>query len=523
MTEPTPSPDPQAAMEQAAILRAILNTAVDAIITIDERGTMRHVNAATERLFGYSRDELVGRNVSMLMPSPDRERHDQYIRNYLATGAAKIIGIGREVQALRKDGSLIPVDLAVSESSIAGQRLFTGIIRDMSERNRFVNALRAERHFSEDLFRTANAIILILDLDGRIIRFNPFMEQLCGYSLEEVQGRDWFETFLPPADRHAIRSLFQEVVQGRAIQAHVNPIVIRSGEQRIITWSGRRLHTDETERSGVLAIGHDITDLKEAERRLIQAERLAAIGQMVTGLAHESRNALQRARACLDVLELDAADHAGELKLIRRAQQALDELQRLYDEVRNYAAPLKPDLAPCHLLQLCRETWDAICEADSKPAVELRLPEDPPETLCHCDRSRMQQVLRNILENAIYVTPPGGAITVGVELVEPAGEPPRVRLRIRDQGPGMSPEQRARIFEPFYTTKTKGTGLGMAIARRIVEAHGGEIAVGDPPGGNGESTGAEIVLTLPVVPDLSPDEPESPGPPASERPPENSN
>lgn len=500
MTDSTPPHDPQVAQEQAAILRAILNTAVDAIITIDEQGTMRHVNAATERLFGYSRDELLGRNVSMLMPSPDREQHDQYIRNYLATGLAKIIGIGREVQALRKDGSLIPVDLAVSESSIAGQRLFTGIIRDMSERNRVINALRAERHFSEDLFRTANAIILILDLDGRIIRFNPFMEQLCGYSLAEVQGRDWFETFIPAELRHEIRSLFQEVVQGRAIQAHVNPILIRSGEVRIVTWSGRRLHyDDENGRSGVLAIGHDITALKEAERRLIQSERLAAIGQMVTGLAHESRNALQRARACLDVLELDAGDQAIDLNLIHRAQQALDELQRLYDEVRNYAAPLKPDLAPCDLLQLCRETWEFICETGPVPNVRLRLPENPPESACHCDRSRMQQVLRNILENAIHVSPDGGEICVLAEHINGPGETPRIRLRIQDQGPGMNAEQRARIFEPFYTTKTKGTGLGMAIARRIVEAHGGEIAVGDPPR-NGGTTGTEIVLTLPVRP-----------------------
>lgn len=499
MTEPTPPHDSQSALEQAAILRAILNTAVDAIITIDEQGMMRHVNAATERLFGYSRDELVGRNVSMLMPSPDREQHDQYIRNYLATGLAKIIGIGREVQALRKDGTLIPVDLAVSESSIAGQRLFTGIIRDMSERNRVINALRAERHFSEDLFRTANALILILDLDGRIIRFNPFMEQCCGYSLEEVQGRDWFETFMPLELRHEIRSLFQVVVQGRAIQAYVYPIVVRSGEQRDVTWSWRRLQSDENGRSGVLAIGHDITALKEAERRLIQSERLAAIGQMVTGLAHESRNALQRARACLDVLELDAGDQSGDLNLIHRAQQALDELQRLYDEVRNYAAPLKPDLAPCDLIQLCRETWEFIGETSPIPNVRLRLPENPPESTCHCDRSRMQQVLRNILENAIHVSPDGGEITVLAESINGPGESPRIRLRIQDQGPGMNAEQRARIFEPFYTTKTKGTGLGMAIARRIVEAHGGEIAVGDPPR-NGGTTGTEIVLTLPVAP-----------------------
>ena len=120
--------------ENARRLRAILDTAVDAIVTIEESGVIESVNPATERLFGYTRDELVGRNVSALMPSPHREEHDRYIADYLRTGNARIIGIGREVEARRKDGSVFPVDLAVSEVRLPGRRLFTGIIRDLTER-----------------------------------------------------------------------------------------------------------------------------------------------------------------------------------------------------------------------------------------------------------------------------------------------------------------------------------------------------------------------------------------------------
>lgn len=120
--------------ENTERLRAILDTAVDAIVTIEESGVIESINPAAERAFGYTRDELVGRNVSMLMPSPYREEHDSHIANYLRTGQARIIGIGREIEVQRKDGSVFPADIAVSEVRLPGRRLFTGIIRDLTER-----------------------------------------------------------------------------------------------------------------------------------------------------------------------------------------------------------------------------------------------------------------------------------------------------------------------------------------------------------------------------------------------------
>jgi PAS domain S-box-containing protein len=120
--------------EQSARLAAIVETAVDAIITIDERGTVDSFNPAAERLFGYGRDEVLGKNVSMLMPSPDREAHDGYLAHYQATGEKRIIGIGREVLAQRKDGASFPVELAVSEMQVGGRRMFTGLVHDVSVR-----------------------------------------------------------------------------------------------------------------------------------------------------------------------------------------------------------------------------------------------------------------------------------------------------------------------------------------------------------------------------------------------------
>ena len=134
-------------IDREARLKAILDTAVDGIITIDEHGVIESVNAATERIFGYARQELVGRNVSLLMPSPYREEHDRYIADYLRTGEKKIIGIGRDAEGRRKDGSRLPINLAVSEVRVHGKRLFTGLVRDISDRRHAED--RARRRLEE--------------------------------------------------------------------------------------------------------------------------------------------------------------------------------------------------------------------------------------------------------------------------------------------------------------------------------------------------------------------------------------
>jgi two-component system, LuxR family, sensor kinase FixL len=151
-----PDDSDRSAQETAERLRAILETAVEGIITIDERGRMESANPAAERIFGYKASELVGRNVSMLMPSPDREKHDSYVANYLRTRHAKIIGIGREVVGLRKDGTTFPMDLAVSEVKLSDRRLFTGFVRDITERKRLEQEIleisnREQRRIGQDL------------------------------------------------------------------------------------------------------------------------------------------------------------------------------------------------------------------------------------------------------------------------------------------------------------------------------------------------------------------------------------
>jgi two-component system CheB/CheR fusion protein len=342
--------------------RAILNTATDAIITINGQGIINTVNPATERMFGYTADELIGRNVSRLMPPPYCDEHDDYIKRYLETGEAKIIGVGRELTGLRKDGSTFPVDLAVSEVTERG--MFTGIIRDVTERH---------------------------------------------------------------ADR----------------------------------------------------------------QRLIDSERLAVLGEAMAGLAHESRNALGRSNANLNQLRRRLKGQDELLEFIERALHANTDIQRQFEEVREYAAPIQPRRKRIRVSDVIREAWADLTDDERARQTTMRLTTMDDPAVCEADPFMLRNVFRNLMENSIAACEDNVQIDVAVSQSQ-IDSSPAFEISIRDNGPGLPPETKEHAFDAFFTTKTKGTGLGLAIVKRIVEAHGGHVTFG-----TSDRPGAEIVVTLP--------------------------
>jgi signal transduction histidine kinase len=262
--------------------------------------------------------------------------------------------------------------------------------------------------------------------------------------------------------------------QGAAdyITKPINPDLIRT----------RLAHVAERKRSEA-----EIARLNELA---LQNERLVGIGQMVAGLAHESGNALARSQSCLEMLAWEVEDRPAALDLIARIQKAQDHLKQLYEEVRGYAAPLKLDRERWELSAVWRQAWDNLTLQRKGRDATLTEATDGIDLRCAVDQFRLEQVFRNILENALAACADPVRVEIRCSLALVGGKP-AVCVAVRDNGPGLNAEQQRRIFDPFYTTKTKGTGLGMAIAKRIVEAHGGQISVGPSQGG------AEIRVILP--------------------------
>ena len=244
----------------------------------------------------------------------------------------------------------------------------------------------------------------------------------------------------------------------------------------------------------ILERKYHMSELESAQQRVVANERLAAIGEMVAGLAHESRNAFQRSHACLAELSLDVAGMPDSLDLVRKVQRALDDLNMLLEEVRNYAAPIILERRKCDIVSLVNETWQQILDAkqlETPPKLDLVRPKNVPE-IWHIDGDRIRQIVRNLLENAIFASEDEDTILVELSIKTMAK--PVLQLSISDQGDGVSPDQRDEIFAPFFTTKTKGTGLGLAISRRIAQAHNGTLDVT-----SSEAGGAKFTLEIPLV------------------------
>jgi two-component system, LuxR family, sensor kinase FixL len=341
------------------------------------------------------------------------------------------------------------------------------------------------------LVEAAPSMIVILRLDQTLIYISPFAEQLTGRSAKEVLGKNCFDVFVPDAaQRESFSKELKSMVDGPPLRGVETLVACKDGSRRSMVWNVQLL-ADYANEPAILAIGQDITSLKQAQERALQSERLAAIGQMMTGLAHESGNALARSQACLEMLTFESEDRPKSLTLIGRIQAAQDHLRQLYDEVRNYAAPVKLELEPWNLSHIWRQAWENLHLLRQSKKATLLEETDGIDLRCLVDQFRLGQVFRNILENAMAACQEPVEIKVCCTRSDIDGQP-AIQVAFRDNGPGLSAEQRQRIFDPFFTTKTKGTGLGMAIAKRIVEAHGGQIGVG-----SGSNPGAEIRITLP--------------------------
>jgi PAS domain S-box-containing protein len=339
--------------------RAVVESAVDGIIVIDTRGCIEGNNPAAQRLFGYAEEEVIGRNVSMLMPSPYHEEHDGYLARYLETGFQKIIGIGREVTGKRKDGTTFPLHLSVGETSLGGERKFTGILHDLSAR----------------------------------------------VAMEE---------------------------------------------------------------------------------QLREQAALARLGEMAAVLAHEVKNPLAAVRGAIEVIGTRLPSGTRDAAIVKEIVARIDSLNELMKDLLLFARPPRPNPLPVDISPLVAATAELLKEDPALNAVRIDVQGTAPPVFA--DPGLLRIVFLNLMVNSAHAMRGEGQIRVSVEMVN--GE---CRIAFEDSGPGIPPDIREKIFTPFFTTKSRGTGLGLPTAKRLIEAHRGTIEVRCPQGG-----GTTVTVQLPA-------------------------
>lgn len=399
----------------------------------------------------------------------------------IVTGYADIEGAIAALQSGAADYILKPVN---ADALLASVRRVMQRQRDAREIARLSHAVVTSEQQYRLLFENTLDGLVILNDEQRVVAVNPAAcgilhtdeRALLGHLLSSLLVKE------NGATRAASWSDFFGPASGLGERSIVRPDrTVVELEYRCVSSfaSGRHL----------LSL-RDVSDRKRAEERARQSSRLAAIGETMAALVHESRNALQRSKANLEMLALEVEDRPEVLKLVKRVETAQEDLHKLFEEVRQWAAPLQLHRESCNLQQLWREVWANVMYAHAGKNLQLH-EASPASMVCPVDRFAMAQVFRNIFENAADASPVVG--TVEITCGESGnGDDRAIFISILDHGSGLSPEQEQRIFEPFFTTKTKGTGLGMAIASRIVQSHGGTLSASSPGG-------ALIQIWLPII------------------------
>jgi two-component system sensor kinase FixL len=338
---------------------AIVDSAVDGIVVIDARGRVEAFNPAAERLFGYTAQEVLGRNVNLLMPSPYREEHDTYLSRYKATGRARIIGIGREVQGLRKDGSTFPLHLSVGQITVQGERKFTGILHDLS---------------------------------GRV----------------------------------------------------------------------------------------------EMEGKLREQAALAKLGEMAAVIAHEVKNPLAGIRGAIQVFSNRISQEDPNSRILKEIVSRIDSLDQMMKDLLLFARPPTPKRAAIDVVPLVTTTASLLSQDPALRRVDVEVEGAAPPV--SADPEMLRIVFQNLLINGAHAMHGKGRIRVAVDTIDST-----CRIAFIDAGPGIPSDIREKIFTPFFTTKSRGSGLGLPTAKRLVEAHNGQIAVDCPPTG-----GTIVIVRLPM-------------------------
>ncbi len=559
-----------------AKFQGLLESAPDAIVIIDDQARIMIVNTQAEQLFGYTRDEMIGQPIELLLPERLKGLHAKHRTSYLRELRTRPMGAGIDLVARRKDGSEFPTEISLSPLKSETELLVTAVVRDITDRRRAAEELehqvqRRTAHldallqFSQELLRARSldavlqhalkhAMALVPEAQrGVVYLYDPAGDRLAmrasaGFSqvpplsiptrfglmgiafttrrTQLTSSIDEFVTLFrnwmgpeptqhvgvldvnrPPTGVVAVPLLAHEQVIGVLLlirESGTGPFAVEAAS----TLEGLANLTaavilEEKSRAEAASLSSRLADMEEQQRSMaahvtaveaamLQAARLTAVGQLAASVAHEINNPLYAARNCLYLLEDDLPPELRDSPYMTMARDQLTRIAGIIERMRDFYRPPRGEMAPYDINHLLEETL-ALAGLNLRhgaikmifaPASEL------PAVICNGDQLR--QVFLNLVLNATEAMPEGGTLTVRTE-----ARPSFAIIEVQDTGIGIPEEIRPRLFEPFFTNKASGTGLGLSVSAHILTQHGGQIEVDSV-----EGEGSTFRVILPYQPDL---------------------
>gem|GEM_PF-1182112 len=379
----------------------------------------------------------------------------------------------------------VQVEERTAELSGANEEL----LAEIQERTRAEEALRVAEKTFRNLLETIQLVAILLDCEGNVTFCNDYLLNLTDWGKEELLGRNWFDLFIPDNKREKAKMAFSSVIKGkREVLYSEDSIVTRGGSERLISWNNAVLHDLEGKIAGTASIGIDITEQKNLEAQLRQAQKMEAVGQLAGGVAHDFNNILQ---AIMGYGSLLLMKMNGDATMRHCVDQILEASKKAAEVTRSLLAFSRKQIMnprPVDLNDIVRGIEKLLSRLISED-IEITISLTNKNVLCVADAGQIEQVLMNLTTNARDAMPKGGrliietgAIDLDDAFIRSHGYGKRGRfalLTVSDTGVGLKQDEIEKIFDPFYTTKEtgKGTGLGLAMAYGIVQQHGGYINV----------------------------------------------
>ena len=491
-----------------ARLHALINTSAIGMVVISEQGLIEEYNPASNVIFAYSKEDVIGQNVNILMPDLFHSEHDGYLKNYLRGEPPKIIGSKREREVLgvRKGGIVFPMDLMIDEVNLGNRRIFVGYIKDISKRKKLENL---SQHF-ESIIQSSEDAIISKGLDGVVTSWNDSATNMLGYAASEMIGNSLLRLF-PPELFDEEQLIFNQVANGQRIRPYETMSCRKDGTLVEVSVTKSPIFNETDTIVGVSLILRDITQSKQLERELFSAKQAAEAAnlsksQFLANMSHEIRTPMNGVLGMLDLL-CDTQMTPTQRDWLETAHRSGENLLEIIGDILDFskleAGQFEVEKIDFNLVDLVEDICVLMASRAHARGLELAcLIPIPMPMRWQGDPMRLRQILTNLVGNAVKFTEQG-EVSVSIILDNPT----ELRFEVRDTGIGISPKAQVHLFESFTQADSAtsrrfgGTGLGLSISKKLVELMGGVIGVNSSLG-----HGACFWFTLPLQPSDSSEE-----------------